>query len=78
MYNGVTLLCSRNEYGIVNQLYFNKILKIRELFLYKSKYKTSQPCREVSHDMQMYWPYNLSKNTTMKLDALIFQRKMFV
>ena len=39
MYNGVTLLCSRNEYGIVNQLYFNKILKIRELFCIKVNIK---------------------------------------
>ena len=27
MYNGITLLYSRNEHNIVNQLYLNKIIK---------------------------------------------------
>ena len=30
VYNRVTLLYSRNEYNIVNQLYFNKIKRKKE------------------------------------------------
>ena len=38
IYNWITLLCSRNQYNIVNQLYFSKKLKKEKLSRNRAKY----------------------------------------
>ena len=37
MYNWITLLYSRNDHNIVNQLYFNKTLKMKKIDQPKKK-----------------------------------------
>ena len=43
MYNWITLLCSRNDHNIVNQLYFNNILGTEKKKKNRQNYLSQQP-----------------------------------